>query len=290
MTRKRTPPEGIPGIVRDLSRLADIYWDQACFPKTFEEAARSWLDAVVQFTVEYSYAREGASPRYPGLAEKAIRDVCDPDSVPSRRLARKAWHAFVSYCEGVGILPNHKANVLSVQEGKMVPVLQFVTDLGDQECNMLLWAKESLEEGRAEEATDRLRTIRGVDWKIAAFYLRDVCDWAGLEEQRCGPEWCFQPVDRWIRRAAQAFGKRLGRQIDSYDDAADLLVELSEEAGVRGGRLNAGIWILGSELLESGEQMRDALTSREALRSHLADNLAWCRVYTGVLSAMLRPS
>jgi len=290
MARKRTPPKDIPGIVRDLSRLADIYWDQSCFPKTFEEAARSWLDAVVQFTAEYSYAREGASPRYPQLAEKAIRDVCDPDSVPSRRLARKAWLAFGSYCGGVGIRPNRKANVLSIQEGRTVPVLQFVADLGKHRHNMLLWAKEFLEEGRAEDATDHLRTIRGIDWKIAAFYLRDVCDWAGLEERCCGPGWCFQPVDRWILRAAEALGKRLKRRIGSHDDAAELLVELAGEAGVKGGRLNAGIWILGSQFLESGGQMEEALASREALHACLANGLAWCRVYTGVLSAVLQPS
>lgn len=280
--------DDIGGIVQDLARLGDVYWHPDCFPKRFERAANSWLEAVVQFAADYSYERQQASPRYREFAEQAIRAACSSSTVPSPRLAERVWADFRSRCEAAGIGPNWKVNVLSIRSGHKVSVLEFLSALGSSECNMLRWAQDVLSRGMAEEATKQLRGIRGIGWKLAAFYLRDVCDYSGMDEKACGPLWCFQPVDVWVERVAEILGGRLRRRVRGYDDAAGLLVELAEEAGVRGGRLNAGAWILGSQLVESADDLIEALSSRRALQECLSDNLRWCRAVEGVLSFALR--
>jgi hypothetical protein len=138
-----------------------------------------------------------------------------------------------------------------------------------------------IKSGDAEEATRKLRSIRGVGWKIAAFYLRDVARYYDLPEK---PGWCFQPADVWIQRIAGHWGQMLSRNVAGYDAAARLFVDLAQAAGVRGGDLNAGAWVLGSQLLD--RDLEEIICSEKGLQSCVDTNLRWNAAVSGVLERL----
>lgn len=139
-----------------------------------------------------------------------------------------------------------------------------------------------LREGNAEAATSALCGIRGVGWKLAAFYLRDVARFYAIGEE---PAWCFQPVDVWIRRVANCWAGRIGRSISSDDDAASVFVDLASAAGVRGGDLNAGAWVLGSQLLDG--DLDDVVCSWSHFARCMEVNHRWNEAVSGVVCRLI---
>jgi hypothetical protein len=192
--------------------------------------------------------------------------------------ARATWNEFerLARANGHGTNPN----VSALYPGKgvhRVTAVEFVVGLSSHGHNLFAWATEMLSARKAEEAVGALRRIRGVQHKIATFYLRDVARVAALEEAMAGPGWCFQPIDVWVRRAAAAWAALSGRRVTDDRKAADLVVALAKAAGVRGGDLNVGVWILGSQLVDriADPDLRWTLASSANLGSCLNANLRW---------------
>ena len=167
-------------------------------------------------------------------------------SAPSNVMGAKAWRKFqeLAKAENVGIYS--KLNPLSwPAHGRKVPVIQFL--LKQEQPNILLWTRDMIESGRSQEAAAELNRIRGIGRKLAAFYMRDVARFFNLPEK---PGYLFQPVDLWIGRIAGLWtNQELNIQSDvDYNAAAEIFCQFAEAAEVLGGDLNAGAWILGSQL------------------------------------------
>lgn len=288
MGRKQSTayPRELISIVRTIAALADIYWHPDCFPKEFKQAQNNWLTALVQFTAGYAYERQGAPPAYRTLAREALLSAGSDLERPDPRFARRVWKEFQRRAAEQGFAVNRKLNPLNDERSsRNVSSPGFVASLADFDHNILLLAKGMIERGEAEMILLQLQAIRGVGPKIAALYLRDVARFFELEEQ---PGWCFQPVDVWIRRTASYWGELLHRQGNGDRAAARLLAELAAVAGVRGSDLNAGTWVLGSQLLDG--ELRGVVISEDGLTVCLANNLRWSAAIIQALEPLVRKS
>jgi hypothetical protein len=277
-------PTELLDIVKRLARLAEIYWHPDCFQKTFDQAAGSWQSALTQFLCDYSFEREGAAPAYRRFAREAVCGSGDGLAHPSPEFAAVAWQQFQAFCKQSGIGINPKLSPLNCNAvGSKTAATNFVMKLGGHNFNILTWSRTQLQAGRAEHATAELYTIRGVGRKIAAFYLRDVAKQFHLDEVACGPAWCFQPVDRWVGRVAAVWSGMLGGKLseEDYWGGAELFSRLADSAGVRGGDLNAGVWVFASQVLD--RNVADAVSTLAGLEDCLKANLCWHKAIANVL-------
>jgi hypothetical protein len=277
-------PTELLAIVKRLARLAEIYWHPHCFPKAFDQAANSWLSALIQFVCDYSFERQGAPAAYRRFAREALHVAGNGIPQPTAEFAIAAWRGFQTPAKQRGIGTNPSLNPLNCEStGKYIAAPTFVTRLARHDFNILRWSWSLLQAGRAEEATNDLCEIRGVSWKLAAFYLRDVAKHFKLDESVCGPAWCFQPVDRWVGRVAAAWSVMLGGNVSENDywGAAELFSQLADSAGVRGGDLNAGVWVFASQLLD--RNVAEAVSTVAGLEDCLEANLRWNEAIADVL-------
>jgi len=278
-------PEYLLKIVRAVARLSEIYWHKDCFKKEFKFAENGWLPALIQFTSSYSYERQGAPLAYRRLSRNSLENVAKGMKEPSKSFPEDVWAEFKRLAKEGGIGTNENVNPLTCSENnRQISSAQFVLNLKEYEYNILMWAEDHIREGKAEDATDDLLGIRGVGWKIAAFYLRDVAHHVAhhydLEEE---PAWCFQPVDVWIRRIATSWGSIIGRSVEeNYDVAAQVFIDLAKAASVeKAGDLNAGAWVLGSQLIH--DDIDKVVTNWDAFTECMKQNCQWNTAVTGIL-------
>lgn len=276
-------PAELLKIVQATAQLAEIYWHRDCFPKEVESAERGWLPALVQFTAGYAYERQGAAPAYRDLARKSLAATGGGLSAPTSALPKATWQEFSRLADNAHVRPNWKVNPLawSKDSGKVSSV-QFALSLKAEEHNILRWAADVARGGNAEAATTALRSIRGVGWKLAAFYLRDVARFYSIDEE---PAWCFQPVDVWIRRIAKCWAARINRSVVNDNDAATVFIDLAHAAEVRGGDLNAGAWVLGSQLLDG--DLDDVVCYWSHFARSMALNYKWNAAVSSVICPLM---
>jgi hypothetical protein len=278
-TSSQFPPDVI-AMAKRVAPLADIYWSPDCFQKEFEAATRGWLAALTQFVAGYSFERAGAPPIYRTYAREALTRAGEGVTQPTTALAAEVWKEFQALAQAKGHGTNPNVCALHPAKGtRKVTAVEFIATLPSHGFNIFTWATDMLATSRAEHAVGELRRIRGIDYKIATFYLRDVVRAASLDEKGAGPGWCFQPIDVWVRRAAETWGSLAGRSVTDYWTAADLIVDLADAAGVSGGDLNGGTWILGSQLVDrnADPDLSRTLVSSAALEECLTASVRWSR-------------
>jgi hypothetical protein len=134
----------------------------------------------------------------------------------------------------------------------------------------------------------RLVEIRGIGPKIASLYLRDIFDAFEIDESRVGNKAYLQPIDIWTRRGAKILAEMFPMTSPKSDwDYAQVLVEISEQAGVRSSLTNTGLWILGAQLAGSPDRFQKALSSIDSLRSLLLSRAQSHRRGAEVLATLL---
>jgi hypothetical protein len=168
---------------------------------------------------------------------------------------------------GEGLNPTH--HPLFPPDGGRLSIVTLVAGLDEYEFNLMRWARDRIAAGEIETVWRQLQRVRGIATKIAAFYLRDVITAHELDETALRAV-CFQPIDVWTRRGAQALASLIDRGAPADSDdagAAAVLVEIATRAKVRPSVLIAGLWVLGSAVLGSNLSFAEVLTDEAALRS-----------------------
>jgi len=142
--------------------------------------------------------------------------------------------------------------------------------------------------GDIEVAWKCLVEIRGIGPKIASLYLRDIFDAFEIDESRVGNKAYLQPIDIWTRRGARIIAEIFLMTSPKSDwDYAQVLVEVSERAGVRSSLTNTGLWILGAQLAGNPDRFREALSGIDNLRNLLLSRAQWHRRGAEVLETLL---
>jgi hypothetical protein len=148
----------------------------------------------------------------------------------------------------------------------------FASSLHLHGYNILAWARSEPAAGRAQDAYRKLTAVRGIGEKIAPFAFRDVVSAYGIGERTIGNAASYlQPIDAWTTRGTRALARGFNRmEPNSVRECAEVLVQLAAEAGVSGCDLNAGLWVLGAELVRDQEIFWRLLTRPTDLDHYLA--------------------
>jgi hypothetical protein len=259
-------------VIRTLARFGQFYWANGAVRDRDEFLALAdadWREAVIYFIREFAYERQGASGDYKIAAAEAIEEHAGAH--PDDELSEVVWRAFLAHlglaADGKGA--NKKLQPLAPSYGNGRALLDVLTDLGDDEYNIIRWARNACSAGYAETAYVSLKTIRGISDKIAAFFLRDVISAFDVPEDGI-PAACFQPIDVWTGRGAVAIAPGLGLGVpEGALASAAVLVEAANRADVRAADLNAGIWVFAAQFLGSNIGFAEALASEEGLKAAL---------------------
>ena len=254
-----------------MARSGEFYWS----PEGFRDAGRfraladgPWVSALIDFLIEFAFERQGAARDYARATIAAIEQHAG--EVPDEQLERDAWHSF---CErqgktdaGEGL--NRKLQPLAPGDGK-ISICAFVASLGEYDYNIMRWAVARIRAGDLRGCWQDLQHVRGIGPKLAAFYLRDVITAHELDETELEPV-CFQPIDIWTRRGAQAFAPLVGLPAPGESGgervAAAILVEIARRAEALPSLINAGLWVIGSQILGSNLAFDSTLTNRPPSR------------------------
>jgi endonuclease III len=107
--------------------------------------------------------------------------------------------------------------------------------------------------------------IRGVNEKIASFFLRDL---ATIYAQNAAiairneQAYLLQPVDTWVKRVVRKVGQAHVQNMHNREIASYLMSE-SLNSNLNPQHVNMGIWFFGAQVAQSEYRLRVALDSIE---------------------------
>jgi len=274
-------------IIRTVNQLGQrYYWDPQGFQDRdhIRELVGDWRRALKAFLSSYAFERSGRSPYYSGAALKAV-DQYEQD-VPGKDFEIALWQSFRDFLAGRKV--NAKNNPLRPAGNGHNSLSRLIVTLEDFDYNLVHWSSALASKGDIEVSWKRLVEIRGVGPKIASLYLRDIVDAFEIDESCVGNKAYLQPIDIWTRRGAKILAEMFLITSPKSDwDYAQVLVKVSERAGVRSSLTNTGLWILGAQLAGNSDGFREALSSIDNLRNLLLSRAQWHRRGAKVLETLL---
>jgi hypothetical protein len=279
----------LENIVQTINRLALLYWHPSGFQS--QEQIRSlvgdWRQAFKWFLSSYAFERQGRSPHYSNTAVKALELYVG--EVPGEDFEAKLWDNFLK-CGGFptnGKGANTKNNPLLPSDDRYSSASRLIGSLEDFNFNIVHWAFSLTQLGEVEIPWDKLVAIRGIKYKIASLYLRDIADAFEINEDRVGNKAYLQPIDVWTERGAKVLAEFVPMTPKSYWEFAEVLIEVSERAGVRSTFTNTGLWILGAQLVGDPVRFHDLLLSVDALHHFLSRQIHWYQNRAEMLTTVL---
>jgi hypothetical protein len=274
-------------IIRTVNQLGRrYYWAPSGFQDKddIRGLIGDWRRALKAFLSSYAFERSGRSPYYSGAALKAV-DQYERD-VPGKDFEFVLWQSFLEFLAGKKV--NAKNNPLLPAGNRYNSVSRLIATLEDFDYNLVRWSSALASKGDIEVAWKCLVEIRGIGPKIASLYLRDIVDAFEIDESRVGNKAYLQPIDVWTRRGAKILAEIFLMTSPKSDwDYAQVLVEVSERAGVRSSLTNTGLWILGAQLTGNLNRFHEALSSIDNLQNLLLSRARWHRGVAEVLETLL---
>jgi len=262
-------------IVRIINSISQIYWRENQTQTNIRSLAeeRNWREALEWFLNSYAFERAGRSPHYAKTALESVR-LYD-GKIPAQDFETEVWNKFLSVGEfpANGKGANIKNNPLAPSGNGYMSVSSFITTLEAYQFNIVRWASSLVRAGNIKGAWDELKMIRGIGSKIASFFLRDLVYALEINEDTVGRKVYLQPIDIWTERGAGSLAYFLSRDPKSDDECAEVIIEVSELAGVPSTLINTGLWILGAQIVQNEVKFKELLQNHENLRKFLSDQV-----------------
>lgn len=276
-------------VARSLVRFGEFYWSPlGPSGRTKQDfcalADGNWKEGLAVFLRGYAFERSGAPRYYSQYASEAVH-AYRGDS-PQHDFEEAVWEHFLLQLHGKK--PNSLHNPLYPGNSGKHSVTSFVSGIEHADYNLIRWARDMLNSGQPSTAFDTLRRMRGIGEKIGAFFLRDVAGAFLMNEVSLEAAKYLQPLDIWTRRGASALAKLMKEREPVKDqELANIIVEVSQIAGVRPSLLNTGLWVFGALYAQEQEKFRQALTGPEALQRFLTEYSETYRARIGVAEEIL---
>ncbi|MCD6416423.1 MAG: hypothetical protein J7M08_06975 [Planctomycetes bacterium] len=251
-----------------VSRLMNPVWE-ACGDVEHD----GWASLRL-FLSGYAFERQGRSPDYAPAATDTV------DEMRARPLAAnvaaEAWTCFAQKLNNEGL--NHANNPLCPRGVRYVryyggqPIESTTRELSAVEFAaqlqepLVAWARDKIQKRQAPEAHEQLRSICGIDVKIASLFLRDV----GVRYKLApvNDRYLLQPIDTWVEFVI----KRLAQ-----DEAMDRTACAKFIVGKANApeRANQGMWYFCVPVAGSSRYVvRRCLDDNERYEGALARHLA----------------
>jgi len=241
--------------IRLLTRVAPMYWD-ACAgfrkKKQFYDARTNWVTSLKLFLHCYAFQRSVFISQYAEAAKKAVEELLYVNTTITKGLINK-----VAQRNDKIVSEGKKRIKVNQSHNPLAPngsVLSLCNEIPHK--NLLAWTLDSLHRGNIQEVADGLCSVRGIGYKIAAFWIRDVAEAFNVSLKKLEEPSYSQPIDVWVYRFIRAVARtartNLPRDLafytkKSYWAAAELMIEAADQAGVRHTALNQAVWYYSSE-------------------------------------------
>lgn len=272
--------------LRFFEGLATVFSVRFCEPvwAQFPDCLSDPYQALELFLESYAFERQGRRPDYSHVAVEVIRELkTRGPNLGDETAATWAWMAFKERLENEGL--NEANNPLCPQgteytrkekeasaskqlRTRCPSLLEFNRRrlLRDRSLTLISYAKRKLEHGRAGQIHAALLEINGIGTKIASLFLRDLAIHHGVSVTT--NRHLLQPIDIWIRRAAEGLGARA----KADKDIAEWIVKECGQ-GVDPEKVNQGMWYFGREVAQSeyriGAALKDLSCARRLAEQHI---------------------
>jgi hypothetical protein len=199
--------------------------------------------ALALFAGSYAYERQGRARSYPHAAYFAVTER-SPELD-----AADIWSAFLAELDGAR--SNPKLNPLNHTTKFCCCVRCTFSDSGGRLEDIVDVVRSELLEGRVQNASERLDSVRGIGPKIASFFLRDLAVWYKIEPGQ--DRHLLQPIDVWVRRYVAMLNGGAESHTDEW--AARWICDHSAAPEA----LNQGLWYFSSQIAASEVKLHRAL-------------------------------
>lgn len=247
---------------------------------------KDWIGALEWFLGFYAFARQGAPTKYSHVAKSVVAMLKNED-ISGDELARKTWENFKTELKGGELNVKNspmaplgetyyrktkgKVKKEETHETSKFSAIEFVQKyLKDHDHDIVLFAKEKLQMGKAEDVYDvhnKILEINGIGDKISSLFLRDVS--IVFEIRIKENRYLLQPVDVWVRRVVDNLtNKKL-----TDKTRAQFIVNSSEGCGASPEKVNCGMWYFGSQIAGSDYNLRRFLNSEAGFSKEVIKHL-----------------
>jgi hypothetical protein len=239
------------------------------------------VQSLAVFLDGYAFERAGRAPKYSGTAAKIVGRRKPADLDP-----KSVWLDFCREFGGKGVNPKVNPIAPKGTEFSHKGATHYTAGLSVIELDKTLekplvtWMVDNLP-NTPQIVHDHLRKVSGVGEKIASFFMRDVACRFNVFPVRAEDRLLLQPVDIWVKRAAECLGAPAGT-------AADFLVRCSGLDGNRPERVNQGIWLFGAEVVRSQEGLKTFLcekSGKDQVMRSLQEQIAHLRKILSLLES-----
>ena len=246
-------------IAKRLTLGAVVYQNYYLRDSMFKDQFKDNYKALLCFLKNYAYERQGAARAYPITAEMTIEGLFQ-GKLASVTIedAKEAWKKYkeIAKKDFNNIKLNDSHNPMKSDKGVLAVMAR------NQISNLSLHVKELIQKSKTAEAYDFVASIRGVDSKIAPFYLRDIAYLGNLTESRIKDSYYLQPIDTWLKQTLSIiFGDKSPRK---HREKQKIIVTLCEAAGCSPIAFNQGAWVLGSQVAGNFKTFKEIAKGKNA--------------------------
>jgi hypothetical protein len=255
-------------IAKRLSYGASLFRSYFYKDDSFKKQFKDNFQALVCFSENYAYQRQGAAPAYPEIAMKALQNRFG-QGIKSVTItdAKEVWK---DYQEIAGnqyhVKVNKKLNPMCSDNG-------LLTIMANKNImNLASYVNRLIQNNQTKEAHELIDDIRGIGPKIASLYLRDIAYLGKIPEKGIKDQYYLQPVDTWIEQALSIiFGEK---KPEVLMEKQEMIVNLCKMADVSPIAFSQGAWMLGSQIAgdySKFQQLAKGQNAKAIIKEHIEE-------------------
>lgn len=224
------------------------------YPKYYEDV---W-DSLCIFLEGYAFERQGASPNYHHAAiDSLLKYKKINEQLKSNEAPKKIWENFCKILNNDKL--NELRNPLLFCNSEKSPYSVITIAKTFEEQTFSEYFATQIKNDKIKDAHNKLKEIRGVNDKIASFYLRDlVCikqiDLSKINNNRD----LLQPIDTWVKETCKDL---FNNNNIKKTQLAECITKISLKFEINPEKVNMGMWFFGSNIVESKYRLKTLLKS-----------------------------
>ena len=259
-------------VVRIVEKASSIYRNLYLSEKIFTDQFYDNYLALKLFLRNYAHERQRVPPDYKRIAIDSIENrfksgkvwnICkdDPDTIWKlyKKKAQSKKYSSISFDSAGQPNLNIKNNPMNSVSG-IINQLLIIPNLDN---NIAKHITKLLEENQIIEANLFIRAINGIGPKISALYLRDIAFLSEINEEELNNNYLLQPIDLWVERVGEILFEDAWKPISQskkiIEEKQKKMVELCHQTNVSAISFNQGVWVIGSYIAESKENLKEYL-------------------------------
>jgi len=223
-------------------------------------------DSLAIFLEAYAFEHQQRKPDYAHAAVDALDHYKKKNKgIMNQDASNKIWEHFKKLLSNQGL--NHQNNPLCplgtsyesryqgrIHTTRQLSAIQLVSDI--QNDSLTIYLVNKIVKDGIEGSHKLLKSIQGVNNKIASLFLRDLTYTIETNLSKTKNRHLLQPIDIWLRRTIRTL---TNNQEMSDSSVANWIVCESGKNKVNPELINMGIWYFGAQVATSEYRLNKAL-------------------------------